>query len=142
VAPRTMCLSKPFSALKTLSYRRHLTSILYTFQGPRYLNQTTSQFRTRKVLTDLPLIASETDLYSSVQTMKDLPAHHNVSQYATAFSARTINPPPSSTTAINTMECTPLCSSFHHPLEDNGHVTEERQRFYSSRDTGSQDSRS
>jgi hypothetical protein len=37
------------------------------------LNNTTSKFRTRRVLADSPLIAPETDLYSGVQIMKDSP---------------------------------------------------------------------
>jgi hypothetical protein len=146
VAPRTTCLSRTFWTLETLSHYRHLTPD-DTLRVPRpslSLNTTKRNFQERRFLTNSLLIASETDLYSGVQIMKDLPTHHNVSQRATTSSTRIINSrlhqplPPSP--PWNAQHCaTPI---FHHPPEDNGHVIEERQRFYSSRDIGSQNSRS
>jgi hypothetical protein len=138
-----MCLSKPFSTLETRSHYRYLTPDILRIAGPLFsLDKTNQNFRNRRVPTNPPLSAPETDLYSGVEIMKDLPTHHNVSQHATTFSTRMSNhrlhqllPPPS----WNAQHC---AADFHHPREDNGHLTEERQRFYSSRDSESQESRS
>jgi hypothetical protein len=77
-------------------------------QDLRLTKQDQRQFQTSTALAQPLLRVSETDLYSRSQIVKDLPAHHNVSQHAATCSTRTINssrlPPP-------IMEDLTLCSN-------------------------------